>query len=130
MNASPEKKQLQLSRMPHLLGLVCFLLAFFLVNSEASATITLTPSTWNIVGLDSNSPATGPRYFPVGAKVCSDSAAANDQAPLLCEYAVMLFSDCFCLNITGHSILKVARYCMTENSNCPIYEKKQKEKTA
>ncbi|MES2932150.1 MAG: hypothetical protein V4805_01490, partial [Pseudomonadota bacterium] len=43
----------------------------------AQATLTITPLTWNIVGLDSNSPATGPRYFPVGARVCSNVATSN-----------------------------------------------------
>jgi hypothetical protein len=57
----------------------------------------------------------------------SDKKTVSDQAPLLCEYAVMPFSDCFCLNITGHSIPKVAKYCMTENSDCPVYEKRHKE---
>ncbi len=33
--------------------------------------LTVTPLTWNIVGLDSNSPATGPNRFPVGARVCN-----------------------------------------------------------
>ncbi len=37
----------------------------------AASTLTLTPLTWNIIGLDSNSPTSGPKYFPVGARVCS-----------------------------------------------------------
>lgn len=52
-----------------------------------------------------------------------------DQSPLLCEYAVMPFADCFCLNITGNSIPKVARYCMDEHSGCPIYEKNRSRTT-
>ena len=36
-----------------------------------SAALTITPTTWNVIGLDSNSPATGPNRFPVGARVCS-----------------------------------------------------------
>lgn len=43
----------------------------------AQAALTVTPATWNIIGLDSNSPAAGPRYFPVGVRVCSDSTATN-----------------------------------------------------
>jgi uncharacterized repeat protein (TIGR01451 family) len=39
--------------------------------------LTISPLTWNIVGLDSNSPASGPRNFPVGARVCSDVATTN-----------------------------------------------------
>lgn len=40
----------------------------------AAAGLTITPITWNIVGLDSNNPATGPNEFPVGVKVCNISA--------------------------------------------------------
>ena len=46
----------------------------FVHASSASATaasLTVTPITWNVVGLDSNSPATGPNRFPVGARVCN-----------------------------------------------------------
>ena len=44
----------------------------------AHATLTVTPITWNVVGLDSNAPATGPDTFPVGARVCnSGSQTAN-----------------------------------------------------
>jgi uncharacterized repeat protein (TIGR01451 family) len=55
----------------------CILISLFLADSKATAAITVTPSTWNIVGLDSNSPSFGPQYFPVGAKVCSTSAVSN-----------------------------------------------------
>ncbi|MGZ5464011.1 MAG: DUF7933 domain-containing protein, partial [Thermoanaerobaculia bacterium] len=43
----------------------------------AHAALTVTPITWNVVGLDSNDPLTGPNTFPVGARVCSDVATAN-----------------------------------------------------
>lgn len=49
----------------------------FLFSSEAAASYTVTPITWNIVGLDSNRPADGPNHFPVGARVCSTSAVTN-----------------------------------------------------
>jgi hypothetical protein len=41
------------------------------------ATLTVTPITWNVVGLDSNSPTSGPKFFPVGARVCSNVATAS-----------------------------------------------------
>jgi uncharacterized repeat protein (TIGR01451 family) len=47
------------------------------VPTFAQATLTVTSFTWNIIGLDSNSPATGPRYFPVGARVCSNVVTTN-----------------------------------------------------
>ena len=53
----------------------------------------------------------------------TDKSSDNIQTSLLCEYAVMPFADCYCLSITGSSIPKIARYCMAENSGCPVYEK-------
>ena len=45
----------------------------------AVATLSIAPApvTWNIIGLDSNSPATGPHLFPVGTRVCSNVATTN-----------------------------------------------------
>ena len=43
----------------------------------ASAVLTITPVTWNVVGLDSNTPTTGPYRFPVGARICSTEATTN-----------------------------------------------------
>ncbi|MCI5114358.1 MAG: DUF11 domain-containing protein, partial [Candidatus Electrothrix sp. AX1] len=41
--------------------------------------ISVTPITWDVVGLDSNRPLTeGPQYFPVGAEVCNTSGTARD----------------------------------------------------
>ena len=37
----------------------------------AAANLTVTPLTWNVIGLDSNDPASGPYRFPVGARVCN-----------------------------------------------------------
>jgi len=45
----------------------------------AAASLTVTPITWNVVGLDSNDVNVGPNNFPVGARVCNtgDAAATN-----------------------------------------------------
>ena len=48
-----------------------------LLCGQAAATLTVTPTTWNVIGLDSNSPTTGPKYFPVGARACSSVATTN-----------------------------------------------------
>lgn len=50
--------------------------------AEAATTITVTPITWNIIGLDSNDVNAGPNDFPVGARVCNTGAstASNVQA--------------------------------------------------
>ena len=49
----------------------------------AHATLSVTPLTWNVIGLDSNSPAAGPQNFPVGARVCSTSATSNVSVQLV-----------------------------------------------
>jgi Bacterial Ig domain len=47
--------------------------------AQAAASLTVTPITWNVVGLDSNSPTSGPNQFPVGVRVCNtgSSSATN-----------------------------------------------------
>ena len=47
------------------------------VPMYAHATLTVTPITWNVIGLDSNSPTSGPKDFPVGARVCSTVSTSN-----------------------------------------------------
>ena len=37
----------------------------------AAPALSVTPLTWNVVGLDSNNPLVGPNNFPVGARVCN-----------------------------------------------------------
>jgi len=48
-------------------------------NTRAAAILTITPITWNVIGLDSLSVALGPDIYPVGARVCNtgDTAATN-----------------------------------------------------
>src|ERR1044071_4309203 len=41
----------------------------------AATTITVTPITWNVIGLDSNNVNVGPNRFPIGARVCNTGAA-------------------------------------------------------
>lgn len=43
----------------------------------AAASLSVAPITWNVIGLDSNAPASGPNRFPVGARVCSSVATTN-----------------------------------------------------
>lgn len=40
-----------------------------------AAALTVTPLTWNVVGLDSNDVTIGPNDFPVGARVCNTGTA-------------------------------------------------------
>ena len=44
-------------------------------HASAATTLTVTPITWNIIGLDSNNVNVGPNQFPVGARVCNIGAA-------------------------------------------------------
>jgi len=52
---------------------------FTALPALAQPILTITPITWNVVGLDSNDVNSGPNNFPVGARVCNtgDSAATN-----------------------------------------------------
>lgn len=61
-----------------MLALLLILGAVFLASPRAEA-YTLTPVTWNMIGLDSNDVNVGPSLFPVGAKVCggTDGAAVD-----------------------------------------------------
>jgi uncharacterized repeat protein (TIGR01451 family) len=43
----------------------------FLGIQTAFAAISITPVTWNVIGLDSNNTTVGPNAFPVGARVCN-----------------------------------------------------------
>ena len=43
-------------------------------HSAFAADISVTPITWDIIGLDSNDPQTGPNQFPVGVRVCNNTA--------------------------------------------------------
>src|SRR6266545_2812544 len=44
---------------------------------QSAVTLTVSPLTWNIIGLDSNQPTGGPKRFPVGARVCSAIPTTN-----------------------------------------------------
>lgn len=46
-------------------------------SAALAASITATPLTWNIVGLDSNTPSTGPNRFPVGTRICNTGNAST-----------------------------------------------------
>ena len=55
---------------------ILLLLVVFGCAPAAFAAITITPVTWNVIGLDSNKTTDGPNLFPVGARVCNTGAAA------------------------------------------------------
>ena len=55
---------------------LAFLLIFFSAAAGARAGITVTPTTWNIIGLDSNNVNQGPNTFQVGARACNTGPGA------------------------------------------------------
>ena len=69
------------SRVALLLIVVALVASLFQPQSSASAAaiLTITPLTWNVIGLDSNNVSVGPNNFPVGARVCNtgDATATN-----------------------------------------------------
>ena len=44
--------------------------------AHAATTLSVTPITWNVIGLDSNNVNVGPNRFPIGARVCNTGASA------------------------------------------------------
>jgi LPXTG-site transpeptidase (sortase) family protein len=41
------------------------------IDSHAAAILTITPITWNVIGLDAADATLGPEIYPVGARVCN-----------------------------------------------------------
>ncbi len=59
---------------------------FLALPAVAVAQLSVTPITWDVVGLDHNRPLSeGPELFPVGASVCSDSGTGTD--PVTAEFS-------------------------------------------
>ena len=56
---------------------------------SAAAVLTISPLTWNVVGLDSNNVTVGPNNFPVGARVCNtgDTVATNVSSSFMWDSA-------------------------------------------
>src|SRR5436305_718579 len=56
-------------------SLLVFFFGFWGVQN-AYAGLTITPTSWNVVGLDSNNVNTGPDTFQIGARVCNTGGTA------------------------------------------------------
>jgi uncharacterized repeat protein (TIGR01451 family) len=56
-------------------ALLVFLFGFWGAQT-AYAGLTITPTSWNVIGLDSNNPNSGPNSFQIGARVCNTGGAA------------------------------------------------------
>ena len=74
------------------------------LSLPAFAAVTITPTSWNVVGLDSNNPAAGPNIYQVGARVCNTggSAVTSLSANFVWDSANAL------INLTGTSTLNLA----------------------
>src|SRR5947208_5805842 len=70
----------------------------------AYAGLTLTPTTWNVIGLDSNNVNSGPNTFQTGARICNTGGAAvtNVTTNLIWDTSNAL------INLSGPSTLTVA----------------------
>jgi len=69
----------------------------------AYAGLTLTPTTWNVIGLDSNNVSTGPNTFPVGVRVCNTGGAAVTNV----TGSFVWDSSNININLTGASTINV-----------------------
>lgn len=55
--------------------------------APAAAQLTVTPLTWDVVGLDHNRPATsGPKWFPVGARVCNGAETVAHEVTVAMQW--------------------------------------------
>jgi hypothetical protein len=74
MHQSDKLNRASCRKMP---GVRTWMLALVLMLTGASgaqtayAQLTITPITWNVLGLDSNRVNDGPNVFPVGARICN-----------------------------------------------------------
>ncbi|HYX12763.1 MAG TPA: hypothetical protein VE944_00030 [Nostoc sp.] len=74
-------------------------------SALAAAQLTITPITWNIIGLDSNNVSVGPNVFMTGARVCNtgSTAATNVKATFVREGNTNSF-----INLQGASTLSIS----------------------
>jgi uncharacterized repeat protein (TIGR01451 family) len=102
----PEATKFQRNQPGALFMRLC-LLALFLGAwgvQSAYAGITVTPTSWNVVGLDSNNTSTGPDTFEIGARVCNTggTAVTNIVGDFIWD------STNIYLNLSGASTLNVS----------------------
>ncbi|MBI2331011.1 MAG: hypothetical protein HYU84_02350, partial [Chloroflexi bacterium] len=85
----------------------------------AAANLTITPITWNVVGLDSNNVNVGPNNFPVGARVCNngDATANNVVADFVWDDGLNDFSGNTYINLRSGS-LSVINFASIPANTC------------
>ncbi|MDQ3133229.1 MAG: hypothetical protein M3Q76_00280, partial [Acidobacteriota bacterium] len=72
LSSPPRRSGAQMAARFVLLPLLLFVVLGW---QSAQAQLTIKPTTWNVIGLDSNNVNTGPDTFQVGARVCNTSGA-------------------------------------------------------
>ena len=80
------------------------ILLIFCWSLPAFSAVTITPTSWNVVGLDSNNLAVGPDSYQVGARVCNTGGSAVTS---LTASFVWDSANAF-INLTGPSTLNLA----------------------
>lgn len=102
----PNATEFQRNRLSAPFLRLCLLVVFLGVwgVQSAYAGITVTPTSWNVVGLDSNNTSTGPDTFEVGARVCNTggTAVTNIVGDFIWD------STNIYLNLSGASTLNVS----------------------
>jgi len=75
----------------------------------ALTTLSVTPLTWNVIGLDSNNVSVGPNHFPVGTRVCNTGAeaATNVTATFVWDDGLNLYTGDPYINLRGGTLSSV-----------------------
>lgn len=97
---------------------------------RAAATLTITPNTWNIIGLDSNTPASGPYRFPIGAKICSTVNAVNVTADFVWDDGLNDFTGDAYVNLRTGSLSSTVIPSILAGQCADAYFEVEVDKTA
>ncbi|HBX69961.1 MAG TPA: hypothetical protein DEH25_11450, partial [Chloroflexi bacterium] len=98
--------------------------AVYYQSALAAAELTITPITWDIIGLDSNDETSGPNHFPVGARVCNvgDVDATNVTSTFVWDdntNAAYIYERPLSLTeYTGSNAIATLTSDTTDNKNC------------
>ena len=65
----------------------------------------ITPITWNVVGLDSNNVTVGPNVFPIGARICNNTGSATSATTWQAKFNWVTTSSY--ITLTSPSVLPV-----------------------
>lgn len=101
-----------------LIAILLFSLFDPLIKTEAASVLSITPITWNIIGLDSNNVTVGPNQFPVGARVCN-AAGASDASNV--NVALVWDSANSYINLASSSLTTITIPSLPANSCYDAY---------